>query len=377
MHEDLTEQTLHLRMMARTLELARNGFIKIAPSPFRGALLAHNDTIVGEGYLANRDAVDGEVHALKAAGDKAKGATLYVNLEPAYGTSKGINLVERILDAGIARIVVALRDPNPVVSGKTLDDLRQAGVEVIEGVLADEAFQLNEIYLTEVVTRRPFVHLLTAMSLDGKIATRLQDSNGITGPETREFVQQLRSRYDAIMIGVNTVLQDNPTLNCKALRGCDPWRIIIDTEAKSPQNSKIFLRSDPNEPRPPVLIVIGYGAHEDRLRTLRLAGAEIIHCPDETHEDPRVDLARLMPILYKRGITSVLIEGGATLRGTALEAGIVDKVSFLVAPKLIGGSEATTAVGGEGVAFVHDAWPVNRMHMRSLGSDLLIEGYLK
>jgi len=373
----MTEQELHEHLMTRTLKLARKGFIKIAPSPFRGALLAQGETIVGEGYLANRDAVDGEIHALKAAGEKAQGATLYVNLEPAYGTSKGVNLVDKLLEAGVAKIVVALRDPNPNVSGKTLEALQAAGVEVIEGVKATEASQLNEIYLTEVSTRRPFVHLLTAMSLDGKIATRLQDSDGITGPEAREYVQHLRSRYDAVMVGVNTLLQDNPMLNCKALRGCDPWRIVLDTEAKTPLNSKLFLRSDPNEPRPPVLIVIGYGAHEDRLRSLRLAGAEIIQCPDESSEEPRVDLTRLLPILYKRGITSVLIEGGATLRGSALDAGIVDKLSFLIAPKLIGGAGATGAIGGEGVGFVHDAWPIKRMECRPLGADLLIEGYLK
>lgn len=367
---------LHERLMARTLKLARNGFIKIAPSPFRGALVAQGEVVVGKGFLANRDALDGEVHALRAAGERARGATLYVNLEPAYGTSKGINLVDEILNAGIARLVVAVRDSNPLVSGKTLAELQRAGVEIIEGVLAEEAHILNEIYLKEASTRRPFVNLLTAMSLDGKIATRLQDSTGITGPESHEFVQNLRARYDAVMVGINTILQDNPMLNCKILRGCDPWRIIVDTEAKTPLNSKIFLRSDPEEPRPPVLIAISYGAHEDRLRSLRLAGAEILHCPDENSEQPRVDLSRLMQILNKRGITSVLIEGGATLRAAALEAGIVDKVSFLVAPKLMGGTQAMSALGGEGVGFVHDAWPVQRMQSRMLGSDLLIEGYL-
>ena len=165
-------------------------------------------------------------------------------------------------------------------------------------------------------------------------------------------------------------------LNCKILRGCDPWRIVIDTEAKTPVNSKLFLRSDPDETRAPVLIAISYGAHEDRLRSLRLAGAEILHCPDENSDEPRVDLGKLMQMLNKRGITSVLIEGGSTLRAAALEAGIVDKVSFLVAPKLIGGSDALSAVGGEGVGFVHDAWPVHKMQTRQLGQDLLIEGYL-
>jgi diaminohydroxyphosphoribosylaminopyrimidine deaminase/5-amino-6-(5-phosphoribosylamino)uracil reductase len=316
------------------------------------------------------------MHALKAAGERARGATLYVNLEPAYGTSRGVNLVDEIRAAGVSRLVVALRDSNPVVSGKTLEALAASGIEIVEGVGASEAAELNEIYLKEASTRRPFVHLLTAMSLDGKISSRLQDSTGITGPESREYVQQLRARYDAVLIGINTILQDNPMLNCKLLRGCDPWRVIIDTEGKTPLNSKVFLRSDPDEPRPPVLIAISYGAHEDRLRSLRLAGAEILHCPDENSPEPRVDLARLMQMLSRRGITSVLIEGGASVRASAIEAGIVDKVSFLVAPKLIGGVEAAPALGGEGAGFVHDAWNVQRMQARSLGADLLIEGYL-
>lgn len=370
------EWELHEQLMAHTLKLAQNGFIKIAPAPFRGAVVAQGETVVGKGFLANHDALDAEVHALRAAGERARGATLYVNLEPAYGTSKGINLVDEILQAGIARLVVAVRDSNPLVSGKTLAELERAGVEIIEGVLAEEAHVLNEIYLKEARTRRPFVNLLVAMSLDGKIATRLQDSTGITGPESWSFVQNLRARYDAVMVGVNTILQDNPMLSCKILRGCDPWRVIIDTEAKTPLNSKVFLRSDPNEPRPPVLIAISYGAHEERLRSLRLAGAEILHCPDENSEQPRVDLARLMQLLNKRGITSVLLEGGATLRTAALEAGIVDKVSFLIAPKLIGGTAAIPALGGEGVGFVHEAWPIQRMQSRWLGADLLIEGYL-
>ncbi|PKL79514.1 MAG: hypothetical protein CVV27_01735 [Candidatus Melainabacteria bacterium HGW-Melainabacteria-1] len=219
--------------------------------------------------------------------------------------------------------------------------------------------------------------MLTAMSLDGKIATAMGDSQDITGPEAREFVHSLRARYDAIMIGVNAILQDDPQLNCKSLRGCDPWRVIVDSQARTPVSAKVFLRSYPSDPRPPVLLAISYGAHEEHLRSLRHAGAEIIHCPDEGSPDPKVDLSRLMVQLHRRGITSVLLEGGGTLKAAALQAGIVDKVTCIIAPKIIGGADAKTPVEGEGATIISEAYQLQRMHSRPLGTDLLIEGYLE
>ena len=325
--------------------------------------------------MSNRDDCDPELHAIKAAGEKARGATLYVNLEPAFGLKNGLNLVDSIVDAGIVRVVVAMKDPNANVSGKTLRALAAAGIEVETGVLESEARRLNEIYVKDVGTRRPFVNLVTAMSLDGKTATAMGDNEGITGPEAKEYVHQLRARYDAVMIGVNSVLQDDPQLSCKALRGCDPWRIVIDSQGRTPATAKLFLRSDPVESRAPVLIAISYGAHEEHLKSLRHAGAEILHCPDESSAEPKVDLFRLMGQLNKRGITSVLIEGGSTLRAAALEAGIVDKVTFLVAPKIIGGRDASSAIEGNGSTIISEAWQIKDIESRVLGQDLLIEGY--
>lgn len=365
------------KWMKRALELARKGLNKISPEPFRGALLVQGDEIVGEGYLAKREGRDPELNALEVAADKAKGATLYVNIEPAHGVHNGGNVVEALIQAGIGRIVAAMGDPNPNVSGKSLFALKTAGVEVVTGVLAEEARELNEIYAKDVSTRRPFVNMLTAMSLDGKIATAMGDSQDITGPAARDYVHKLRARYDAVLIGVNAILQDDPQLNCKALRGCDPWRVVVDSQARTPVNSKIFLRSDPSEQRPPVLIAISYGAHEEHLRSLRHAGAEILHCPDEDSAEPKVDLAKLMIQLNRRGITSVLLEGGGTLKAAALQAGIVDKVSFIVAPKLVGGVDAKTPVEGDGATIISEAVALKRMVSRPLGEDLLIEGYLE
>lgn len=370
-----TEQDI--RWMQRALELARTGFVKMSPEPFRGALLVKDDEIVGEGYQSNRNDKAPELYAIEAAGARAKGSTLYVNLEPAYGQHKGVNIVEALIESGISKVVAALGDPNPAVSGKSLFDLKTAGVEIVMGVLEAEARELNEIYVKEISTHRPFVKMLSAMSLDGKIATSVGDSQDITGAAAKDYVHSLRARYDAILIGVNSVLQDDPQLNCKSLRGCDPWRVVVDSQARTPVNAKIFLRSDPAEPRPPVLIAISYGAHEEHLKSLRHAGAEIIHCPDEDSPETRVDLAKLMDQLHKRGITSILLEGGGTLKAAALKAGIVDKVSFIVAPKLIGGSDAKTPVEGEGATIISEAISLKNMTTKPLGEDLLIEGYLE
>lgn len=370
-------QPNHEKWMQRALELARTGIQRMSPDAFRGAVLVQDDEIVGEGYQSKRTDRDPELNALEAAGDRARGATLYVNLEPAHGVHNNEDVVAALIDAGIGRIVAAMGDPNPNVSGRSLFALKTAGIDVVTGICEADARQLNEIYVKDATTHRPFVNMLSAMSLDGKIATAMGDSQDITGAAARDYVHAQRARYDAVLIGVNAILQDDPQLHCKSLRGCDPWRVVVDSQARTPVSAKIFLRSDLDDARPPVLIAISYGAHEEHLRSLRHAGAEIIHCPDEDSAEPRVDLARLMDHLHRRGITSVLLEGGGTLKSAALQAGIVDKVSFIVAPKLIGGADAKTPVEGEGATIVSEAFSLQRMQSRPLGEDLLIEGYLE
>lgn len=371
--------TLDTRMMARALEVARTGFLNISPDPHRGAIIAQGEHIVGEGYFAHKESQDPEIHALKAAGEQAQGATLYLILEPAYSLGEE-GTVAQIVAAGIRRVVVALRDPNPNVNGRSIQKLKTAGLEVSEGLLSSEARHLNEFYLKDMLMRRPFVTMLSAMSLDGKMATSMHDSQEITSAPTREYVHQLRAQYDAVMIGINTVMHDNPQLSCKALRGRDPWRIVIDSQGRIPLNSKVFQRSHPGQPRPPVIVVTADDLPDERLNALRHAGAEVICCPDEEsmgHDCyPRVDLDRLMLLLNRKNITSILLEGGGTLRAAALKAGIVDKVQFLVAPKIIGGAMAKSPVEGEGVSFVYEAIDVKSMQWRPLGSDLLIEGYI-
>lgn len=367
------------RLMQRAIELAATAKGNVSPEPMRGAVIAQHDQILGEGYYAHHEAQPAELYALQAAGKQAQGASLYLNLEPAFVYRKEDNVIEHILAAGIQDVWIAVKDPNPRTSGKSIEKLEQAGLQVHVGLCADMATQLNEFYFKEIQTRRPFVTMLTAMSLDGKIATHLHDSANITDAPAQEYVHRLRADYDAVMIGINTILQDNPQLSCKHRVGHDPWRIIIDSQAKTPVNSKLFLRSGITANRPPVMIVTSEQAPEERTTALRHAGAEIIRC-SEIDEDMltlhQVDLARLMPILSKRGIISVLLEGGSTLKAAALKAGIVDKVCFIVAPKLIGGHQAPSALGGEGVGFVDEAVAIRDWKYSSLGADLLIEGYV-
>lgn len=365
--------------MQRAIELATTAKGNVSPEPMRGAVIALNGQIIGEGFYAHHEAQPAETYALQAAGSKAQGADLYLNLEPAFSFRKEDNVVEHIIAAGIQAVWIALKDPNPRTSGKSITKLEQAGIQVHVGLCEATAQQLNEFYFKDIQTRRPFVTMLTAMSLDGKISTHLGDSSSITSAPAQEYVHRLRADYDAVMIGINTILQDNPQLSCKHRLGHDPWRIIIDSQAKTPINSKLFLRSGITANRPPVMIVTSEQAPEERTTALRHAGAEIIRC-SEIDEDMltlhQVDLARLMPLLSKRGIISVLLEGGGTLKAAALTAGIVDKVSFILAPKLIGGEQAPSALGGEGIGFVSEAIGIRDWHHESLGADLLIEGYV-
>jgi diaminohydroxyphosphoribosylaminopyrimidine deaminase/5-amino-6-(5-phosphoribosylamino)uracil reductase len=283
--------------------------------------------------------------------------------------------VDRVLESGLARVVVAVEDPNPLVAGKGIQRLRAAGIDVEVGVLSDDASKLNERFFKYIKTKRPFVAIKTGMSLDGKIATASGESMWITNESSRGYVQILRGTYDAIMVGVNTVVQDNPRLTCRLPGGRQPLRIIIDSMARTPMNAKLFSIEGAGH-RPQTLICVSAKAPEDRVRALRAAGAEILVCPDSGFSvDTHIDLAKLMPVLGKREITSILLEGGGTINAAALDAGIVDKVYVFVAPKIIGGVGAPTMVEGSGVTLLEEAVQLYRMSCTTMNGDLMIEAY--
>jgi diaminohydroxyphosphoribosylaminopyrimidine deaminase/5-amino-6-(5-phosphoribosylamino)uracil reductase len=363
------------QFMTRAIELAWQGRGWTSPNPLVGAVVVKDNQIVGEGFHPAVGKPHAEVYALDAAGAEAQGATLYVTLEPCAHHGRTPPCVERVLESGLARVVVACEDPNPLVAGKGIQRLRAAGIEVEVGVLHDDATKLNERFFKYIKTKRPFVAVKTGMSLDGKIATASGESMWITNESSRGYVQILRATYDAIMVGVNTVVQDNPRLTCRVPGGRQPLRIIIDSMARTPVNARLFQIENAGH-RPQTLICVSAKAPDDRVRALREAGAEILVCPDSGYSvDTHVDLAKLMPVLGKREITSILLEGGGTINAAALDAGIVDKVYVFVAPKIIGGVGAPTMVEGSGVALLEEAVQLYRMSCTTMNGDLLIEAY--
>ncbi|MEB3221971.1 MAG: bifunctional diaminohydroxyphosphoribosylaminopyrimidine deaminase/5-amino-6-(5-phosphoribosylamino)uracil reductase RibD [Candidatus Sericytochromatia bacterium] len=365
------------RFMARALELAWQGRGWTSPNPMVGAVVVRDGHIVGEGFHPQAGKPHAEVFALDAAGDDARGATLYVTLEPCAHHGRTPPCVERVLAAGVRRVVAAVVDPNPLVAGRGMAALEAAGVEVAVGVLGQEAATANERFFKYIRTKRPFVAIKTGMSLDGKIATASGESQWITNDHSRGHVQILRATYDAVMVGVNTVVQDNPRLTCRISGGRQPVRIIIDSMARTPLNANLFAKpAGTSALRSNTIVCVGSKAPDERVRALREMGAEILLCHDAGFSsDTHIDLAKLMVTLGKREITSILLEGGGTLNAAALEAGIVDKVYVYVAPKLIGGVGAPTMVEGSGVTLLEEAVQLHRLTATEMGGDILLEAY--
>jgi len=359
--------------MKLALELAKKAEGFTSPNPLVGAVIVKDGgEIAGTGYHTRAGAPHAEIEALREAGEKARGAALYVNLEPCCHHGRTGPCTEAIIAAGIRKVVVAMTDPNPLVAGKGIARLRQAGTEVVTGVLAAEAARLNEVFIKYITAGLPFVVLKAAVSLDGKIATRLGESRWITGQEARLCGHRLRHRYDAILVGVNTVLLDNPSLTVRLPegRGKDPVRVVVDSCARTPPGAKII-----NQPSAaPTLIAVTPEAPAERVAALVMAGAEIITAPPD--EKGRVNLPLLMKELAGREITSVLVEGGAEVHASALEAGIVDKVVWFIAPLIIGGKEAPGPVGGRGAGRLNEAFPLRDIFVRRTGEDICVEGYV-
>ncbi len=358
--------------MARALALAEAGRGRASPNPMVGALLVKEGRIVGEGFHARAGAPHAEVMALDAVGDAARGATLYVSLEPCCHHGRTPPCVPRIVASGVRRVVAATVDPNPQVNGRGLGLLREAGVAAEVGVLEGEAVRLNEVFFTYMTDGRPFVTLKAAVSLDGKIATVTGESRWITGEEARRRVHEMRNEVDAILVGIGTILRDDPLLTTRlGIPGeRDPVRVVVDTLARLPLDARVL---DPLSAAP-TLVAVGPEAPAERVVQLREAGATVLVL---AQSGERISLAAVMRALAAREITSVLIEGGAAVHASALAEGIVDKVAFFVAPLLIGGTTAPGAVGGPGIEKLADAVPLREVRITPLGRDLLVEGYVQ
>ncbi len=367
------QQAIDERYMREALALAAEARGRTSPNPMVGSVVVKDGPIIGRGYHARAGLRHGEVVALEDAGAQAQGATLYVTLEPCchYG-KRTPPCTKAIIAAGVRRVVAAMRDPNPLVSGKGLEELRHAGIEVTVGVLEEEAARLNEAYLTYVTTKRPFVLLKVAASLDGKIATVTGESRWISNERSRLLVHQLRDQMDAVMVGINTVLRDDPSLTTRLPGGAgkDPLRIVVDSCLRIPLDAKLLTSSS----TACAIIATTANAPREKRAQLETRGAKVLVVEGA---GPRVPLGPLMDLLGSLQITSLLLEGGGELHDAALRAGIVDKVLFFLAPKLIGGRVAPTAIGGEGCARLAEAVTLERVRVQMLDGDLCVEGYVQ
>ena len=362
----------HIAFMQRALDLARQAKGRTSPNPLVGAVIVKDGKVIGEGYHQKAGSPHAEVHALNAAGEDAKGATLYTTLEPCCHWGRTPPCTEALIRAGIAHVYVADGDPNPKVAGKGVQQLQDAGINVHVGVHRQKASDLNEVHRKYIQTGRPFVILKTAMSLDGKIATASGESQWITSEASRQRGHEIRDTVDAILVGRGTVASDNPTLTTRLQdrEGQDATRIVLDSHGRTHTDARIFNA----ESEAGVIVAVTPAAPSENIDALEKAGAEVITVPD-AHS--KVCFKHLMEILGKREITSVLIEGGSEINASALAAEVVDKVMCFIAPKLIGGQNAPGPIGGVGIRSLTEAVNLQRVSITPIAEhDFLIEGYL-
>jgi len=355
------------RMMARALELAARGLGRVEPNPAVGAVVVSGETVVAEGYHQFFGGPHAEVNALLVAGERARGATMYVSLEPCCHYGKTPPCTDAVIGAGIRRVVVAMQDPFEQVAGRGLALLREAGIRVEVGLCETLARKLNAPYLKLRTSGLPFFTAKWAMTLDGKIATDTGDSTWISSEESREMVHRMRDRVDAVMIGIQTALRDDPLLTCRLPGGRSPRRIVVDSSARLPLESRLVA----GVREAPLWVACGRSAPLERVRALADAGCRVIPLPERAD---RVDLMALASMLGKEPLTHVLVEGGSELLGSLFEERLADRVTVFVAPKLLGGKQALTAVGGVGVRNVSRAWTVLDMSVTRVGKDVMIEG---
>ena len=344
--------------MRRAIALAKRGLGRTSPNPAVGAVIVKAGRIIAEDYHRKAGAPHAEALALQKAGKAAKGSTLYVSLEPCCHTGKRTPpCTKAIIEAGVKNVFVAMPDPNPKVSGKGIKELLNAGITVKSGLLEAGAKALNEAYVKYITTGRPFVIMKVAMTLDGKIATAEGQSKWITGQKARRLVHRLRSDVDAVLTAIGTVKADDPLLTARIKGGRNPLRVVIDPDFQTPPDAKI-LRTPPET----IIVTREENASLPHVRTILFKG--------------KLDMSRLMRRLASMGVMSLMLEGGSSLNAHALEDGIVDKVMFFIAPKIIGGRDSYPAVGGRPSRGLEEAWRLRDLKVRRVGEDILVEGYV-
>jgi diaminohydroxyphosphoribosylaminopyrimidine deaminase/5-amino-6-(5-phosphoribosylamino)uracil reductase len=354
------------RYMRMALGLALHGSGRTSPNPLVGAVVVRGGKVLATGYHRRAGGDHAEIVALKRAGRRARGATLYINLEPCshYGRTPPCTL--SVIQAGIETVVAGMADPNPLVSGQGLRELRKAGIQVRLGVLQEESRRLNEAFTKYITRRLPFVILKLAASLDGKIAASTGHSRWITGPKARRIAHEIRNRVDAVMVGVGTIIADNPELTCRIAGGRNPIRIVLDSGLRIPLTARVLRE------RGKTIVVAGPRAPVRKVRRIEKLGAEVWKLPSLGRGVP---FASVLKEMGKREMVSVMIEGGAVTAGRALGEKVVDKVCFFYAPKIIGG-DGLNMIAPLGVKQMRRAKPLKDVEVEKLGKDLLVTGYL-
>lgn len=359
----------HLYFMNLAMALALKARGKTSPNPMVGAIVVKNGRIIGKGYHKEAGLAHAEVIALDEAGRNTKGASLYITLEPCVHFGRTPPCVDRIIKSGIKKVIVGMIDPNPLNNGRGIKILKQHKIKVQVGFLEDELRELNEAFIKYITKRIPFVTIKVAQSLDGKIATFSGDSKWITSDKSRAFSHRIRQNYDAIMVGVNTILRDNPKLDVWFSKK-QPIKIAIDSQLSTPEGANIFSRNSPV-----IIVTLSTKAgQETENRKILGQKAKILEVKEKAGQ---INLKDMLKKLARLGITNILVEGGGTLIGSLFDENLVDKVLFFISPKIIGGKEAISSVMGRGISRLDNVIKLKDIRFRRLGEDFLFEGHVK
>lgn len=366
---DVSKLNQDEKFMKRALELALRARGRTSPNPLVGCVLVKEGQVVGEGYHQKAGTPHAEVHALAAAEDRARGATAYVTLEPCSHFGRTPPCADALIRAGIQRVVVAMKDPNPLVAGRGITRLQDADIQVDVGILSQAAYTMNEVFIKAITTGLPFVVYKSAMTLDGKIASESGDSKWVSNDTSRNIVHQMRDHYDVIMVGSETVERDDPALTCRLPSGRDPVRLIVDGQLRLSEKAQVLTASK----QTPCIIATTQAAPSDKVEYFKgLEKVEVWQYQTSRH----VPLERLMRDLVTRGWTSVLLEGGGGLAGALFQAHLVDKVEMFIAPKFVGGT-GPSPLSGLHIERMKDALPLYDLHVDMVSGDLHITGYLQ
>jgi len=355
--------------MRRVLRLAEKGRGRTSPNPMVGAILVKDSKVIGDGYHTKAGEAHAEIVALQQAGEEAQGATLYLNLEPCAHYGKTPPCAPRVVEEGVKRVVIGMEDPNPLVKGKGIEILRKADLDVDVGILEKECRRLNEAFCKYILQKMPFVILKVAATLDGKTATRNGDSKWISGEASRRLVHRLRNQVDGILVGIGTVLRDNPLLTTRIRGGRDPYRIVLDSRLRIPEEASVIGKS-PSK----AVIATTELAPREKIEKLEKRGVQILIFDSK---EGRVDLKSCLSKLGEMGMTSLLVEGGSHINGSFLDEGLIDKLILFLSPKVIGDQQAPGIFGGRGVSNLQEAVGLREIRTKKVGEDVFLECYLE